>query len=434
MIETKYLIIGNSAGGIGAAEAIREVDKVGDLTIVSDEPYAVYSRPLITKHLALQVSLESILYRPSDFYENNHIKTFLGKKVNVLGISRRCAELEGGEEIRWEKLLIATGGKPIVPKVRGLHKRGVYNFISYDDAKQLSNVLGGKQRVIVIGGGLIGISAAEALSKRGLKTTIIEMKDRLLNTILDGTASRLVGEAITNSGIETICNKTVSRIIGQAGKSDHVGGVILDDGNQLQCDLVVVAIGVSPRTDLVNGTSIETNHGILVDRYMATNVPGIYACGDVAEAYDFVYGLNRVIPIWPTANIGGRVAGYNMAGKKIEYDGGVAMNSMNYFGVPVVSAGMVSLSEGPGLEILTSMNGNNYRKVILKDNTIIGMVFVGEIERAGIIFGLMKDKVDVSSFKGALANGEFSLAAMPTPLRLKRREMSDWNFLHAVAA
>lgn len=433
MIETKYLIIGNSAGGIGAAEAIREVDHVGKVTVVSDEPYPAYSRPLISKYLAGKVPFESIMYRTADFYDKNDITVLLGRRVNVLGISRRRAELEDGEDIRWEKALVAVGGKPIIPKVRGLKKNGVSSFITLDDAKRIERLIDGRQRAVVIGGGLIGISATEALSKRGIKVAVVEMKDRILNTILDETGSRLVDDVLRKAGVEILCGRTVAQVVGQPTKSSQVGGVILDNGVQLPCELVVVAIGVVPRVELATGTSIEVNRGILVDRYMATSVPDVYACGDVAEAYDFTYGTNRVVPIWPTAYIGGRVAGYNMVGRKTEYDGGTAMNSLSYFGVPVISAGLVVASGGQGYEILSKLNGTRYRKLVLKDNRIVGMVFVNEIERAGVVFGLMKDAVDVSAFKGALAGEDFSLVSLPASLRAERREMSGWNFFRPAA-
>ncbi len=427
MIETKYLIIGNSAGGIGAAEAIREVDRVGRVTIVSDEPYPVYSRPLISKYLAGKTTFESIMYRTADFYDKNDITVLLGRRINVLGISRHRAEMEDGEDIRWEKALIAVGGKPIVPRVRGLKKKGVSSFVTFDDAKRIEGLIDSKQRAVVIGGGLIGISATEALSKRGIKVTVVEMKDRVLNTILDETGSRLVDDVIRKAGVEVFCGRTVAQVVGQPTKSNQVGAVILDSGVQLPCDLVVVAIGVVPRLELATGTSIEVNRGVLVDRHMATSVPDVYACGDVAEAYDFVYGANRVVPVWPTAYIGGRVAGYNMAGRKMEYDGGTAMNSLSYFGVPVISAGLVAAPEGQGYEVLSRLNGARYRKLVLKDNRIVGMVFVNDIERAGIVFGLMKDAVDISAFKEAFADDDFSLASLPASLRAGRRETPGWS-------
>lgn len=433
MIETKYLIIGNSAGGIGAVEAIREVDGAGKVTVISDEPYPAYSRPLISKYLAGSATFDSIMYRPADFYEKNDVKIMLGRRVNALEVSSHLAEVEGGEDIRWEKALIAVGGRPVMPKVRGLKKKGISCFVTFDDARRIGELLDGGYKAVVIGGGLIGISAAEALTRRGVKVTVVEMKDRVLNTILDETGSRLVEEVMRKAGVEILCGRTVVQVVGRTAKSSQVGGVVLDNGMQIPCDLVVIAIGVVPRIELAEKTPIKLNRGILVDRYMATSVPDVYACGDAAEAYDFVYGTNRVVPIWPTAYIGGRVAGYNMAGRKTEYDGGTSMNALSYFGTPVISAGVVAVLEGQGLESISGLNGISYRKVVLKNNRIVGMVFVNDVDRAGIIFGLMKDSVDVSTFKDRLVAGDFSLVSLPNTLRAERRNMPGWNLYHPVS-
>ena len=181
MIKAKYVIIGNSAGGIGAAEAIREVDKTGTIAIVSDESYPAYSRPMISDHLAEGCELERMLYRPRDFYERNDIQLLLGRKAIRLDTDKHVLELADGQEVAWEKLLLATGGTPIVPQMDGLSRRGVFTFTTLSDAKAIREFLDrGARRAVVVGGGLIGISATEALVKRGLAVSIVELKERLL--------------------------------------------------------------------------------------------------------------------------------------------------------------------------------------------------------------------------------------------------------------
>jgi NAD(P)H-nitrite reductase large subunit len=414
-LKTEYLIIGNSAGGIGAAEAIREVDKKNPITVLSDEPYPSYSRPLISEYLSCERVLEEMLFRPAGFYEQNNIDFMPGKAVKRLDLTRKMVELGSGEKIAWNKLLLATGGIPIVPKMEGLNKKGVFKFLTLDDAKAIDEFLKDHSRAVVIGGGLIGISVSEALTKRGVPVTIVEMKDRVLNTILDERASAIAEETITQAGIRVIVNNTVSEIIGEK----TVGGVVLDSGEVIPCDLVIIAIGVLPRTELVKGTDIEINRGILVDRYMATSVPDVYACGDVAEAYDFVINANRLIPIWPNAYIGGMTAGSNMAGVKTEYPGGTVMNSVTYFGMDITSAGIVIPPDGK-CEVLVRDSDGIYQKVMLSGGQIIGMVFVKDIEKSGIIFGLMRERVDVSNFKQAILTDDFGLAYMPPELWRER--------------
>jgi NAD(P)H-nitrite reductase large subunit len=419
-MQTKYLIIGNSAGGIGAAEAIRQVDKKEALTIVSDEPYPVYSRPLISKYLTGKRILEEILFRPLDFYDQNNIVFLPGKKVSHLELNHQSAQLEDGEQIAWEKLLLATGGKPIFPKMKGSNKKGVFTFTNLDDAKAIDRFLDNARKAVVIGGGLIGISVTEALIKRGVDVIVVEMKERILNTILDQQASLMAEEVLKQAGVEIMAGQTVVKVNGRA----TVEEVILDNGTAMPCDLVVVAIGVLPRPELALDAKLEINRGIVVDRYMATNHPGVYACGDVAEAYDFVYGENRLTPIWPNAYVGGRVAGLNMAGITNEYPGGTAINSLNYFGIDITSAGMHTAPNDDDYEIISKKEGNIYQKVILKNDLIMGMIFVGNIEKSGIIFSLMKDRVNVESFKHSLLADDFGLAFFPRALWQERLALS----------
>lgn len=415
-MKTKYLIIGNSAGGIGGAEAIREIDKVGSITIVSDELYPAYSRPLIAKYLAKECSEEKILFRPVDFYDQNNIACLLGRKVKRLRLESGIAELEGGERIAWEKLLIASGGVPIVPKIEEMDKKGVFTFTTLDDAKAIDGFLENAKRAVVIGGGLVGISVTEALVKRGVEITVVEVRSQILRAILDKAASLVAEETFRQAGVRIIGGHTVAEIV-----SRHlVEGVILDNGEEVPANLVVVAMGASPRTELVIDTGIKVNRGIVVDRYMATNYPGIYACGDVAEVYDFIYGINQLIPIWLNAYLGGRIAGFNMAGIKTEYPGGTTMNSLNYFGLDIASAGMVTPPDDSNYEVISKQKDGIYKKVILKDDLVVGMVFVGDIEKSGIVFNLMREQVNVTSFKEELIDDDFSLASLPRELWQKR--------------
>ncbi|MEE8418586.1 MAG: FAD-dependent oxidoreductase [Dehalococcoidales bacterium] len=427
----KYLIIGNSAGGIGAAEAIREADKNGTITIVSDEPYHVYSRPQISGHLAEGRLLEEILYRKADFYRKNNIETILGSRVTRLDPANNQVEFEDSKIIGYEKLLLATGGTPIVPPMEGLEREKTFTFTTLDDAKAIDEFLNRHPdktvRAVVIGGGLIGVSVTEALVKRGAKVSIIEMKDRILNTILDEEGSALGLAALKEAEVEVITEHTVTRVSTDA--KGQTTGVTLDDGGTIDCDLVIVAIGVQPRTELAAGTDITLNRGIVVNRYMASSIPNIYACGDVAEAYDFVHEGNRLSPIWPNAYIGGRTAGLNMAGVSTEYEGGTAMNSMKYFGTAITSAGLV-VPPDDSYEIFESRLDHAYKKVVVKDGLVVGMVFSGDIEKSGIIYNLMKDRVNVEDFKLTLVAEDFGLISLPEEIWRSKLEMpgSESNF------
>jgi NAD(P)H-nitrite reductase large subunit len=263
---------------------------------------------------------------------------------------------------------------------------------------------------VVIGGGLIGVSATEALVRRGVEVSIVEMKDWILNTILDEEAAALEEKAMAKAGVDIITGHTVGRVASYL--PGEATGVILDNSRPLPGEIVIIAIGVTPRLELVADSGIKTNRGIIVDRRMATSVAGVYACGDVAEAYDFVYGENRLTPVWPNAYTGGRVAGLNMAGVKAEYEGGTALNALKYFGVNIVSAGMVTPPDD-SYEVFIQRGDGIYKKVIVKDGQIQGLVLAGDIEKSGIIYNLMKDRVNVEAFKETLVADDFGLASLP---------------------
>ena len=425
--ETEYLIIGNSAGGIAAAEAIREVDREGAITIVSEEPYFAYSRPLISEYLAGERSLDSMLLRPVDFYERNKIEALLGVRVARVDFGHKLVELEDGRRMAWRKLLLATGGSPIIPTLKGSHRKGVFTFTTLEDAKKIREAVDPQCKVVVIGGGLIGVSLAQALVHRGVAVVMVELMDRVLGTALDAEASHLVEEALRRRQIEIGLGQTVKEIVGRPEDARRVGGVILEDGRTIACDGVVFAIGVAPRTELVAGSAVTVNRGIVVDRHMATSCRGVYACGDAAEAYDFIHKTDRLIPVWPNAVAGGRVAGYNMAGRRISYDGSTGMNALNCFGLSTVAAGLVEPKDDPSCEVLATSSAANaaYRRIVLRNNRIVGMVFVGDIERSGIIFGLMKDGINVRRFKEALLSPGFGLGALPDDLRRKRLSLPN---------
>jgi NAD(P)H-nitrite reductase large subunit len=336
-------------------------------------------------------------------------------------LPQKTVELENAEKINFDKLLIATGGKPFIPKMEGATKKGVYNFTTILDTQQIDEAItiNKAQKAVVIGGGLIGVSATEALVKRGLKVTIVELKNWILNLIIDKEAARIIETVMQKEGISIIAGRTVQHISGRKDKDETVGGVILDNGTILECDMVVVAVGVIPRTELAAQTDLKLNRGILVGSFMQTSVPNVYACGDVAEAYDFITKTNRVLALWPVARIGGRVAGYNMAGQRCEYPGATAMSALNYFGVPIISVGLTTLDDAEGFEtlIFSDKKRRVYRKIILKDETIVGMTLVGDVESAGTIFNLMKSRINVERFKQRLIADDYSLASLPETLR-----------------
>ena len=319
--------------------------------------------------------------------------------------------------------MLATGGKPFVPKMEGQDKDGVFTFTNISDAQHLVAKIDSihAKSAVVIGAGLIGISVTEALVKRGLKVTVVELQEKILSLILDAKASDIVEAVIRKAGVNFATGQSVQKILGKPENDGAVGGVILTKGDQVPCDLVIVAIGVIPRTELVAGTAVKINRGIVVDNSMQTNVPDVYAGGDVAEAYDFILGQNRLLPLWPLAVLEGRVAGYNMAGTKTSYEGGTNMSSLKYFGIPIVSIGLANPKDDATLEVLVKQDAehNVYKKLVLKNNVIVGLTLVNCIERAGVLFYLMKNAINVKKIKQQLLSDDFGLATLPVSLQRK---------------
>jgi len=417
---TKYVIIGGSAGGIGAVETIREVDPTGELVVISNEPVPQYSRPMISEYVSREATLDTMKYRKDEFWANNKVKTLTGKTATKIDFTKKQVILDDGKEtVSYDKLLIATGGKPFVPRMEGGDKEGVFTFTELSSAEGIEAKAEKIKSTIVIGGGLIGVSASEALVKRGIEVTLVELKESILSLILDKTASDIAEKVLTDAGVTVITGQTVQRILGRKDKPESVGSVVMTDGTEIPCDLVVVAIGVIPRTDLVKDTPVKINRGIVVDRTMQTSIPDVYACGDVAEAYDFLIDQKRLLPLWPLAHLGGRIAGYNMAGKKAEYEGGTVMSSLKYFELPVIAVGTVNPENVDNYEILVELKPEKtvYKKILLKDGKIVGFIFLGDIEKAGIFFRLLKNHVDMSKVKDALLSEDFGIVTLPEQIR-----------------
>ena len=421
MSKSKYVIIGACAAGIGAVEAIREVDQEGEITVISEEQCGYYSRPMISAFVSGEADLAKMKTRDDQFWKKNAVNLLSGKKAVSLETNEHVVALSDGDKISYEKLLLATGGKPFVPKMEGQEKEGVFTFTNISDAERLARKInsGEVKNAVVIGAGLIGISITEALSKRGVRVSMVELQDKILSLLLDPKASEIMEDLITKAGVNIFTGQSVQKIVGKPDDEAAVGGVVLTNGHQIPCDIVVVAIGVIPRVELAAGTTLKMNRGIVVDNLMQTSVQDVYASGDVAETYDFILNQHRSLPLWPLAALEGKIAGYNMAGKKADYKGGTNMSSLKYFGVPIVSVGLANPKLDPSLEVVMKIDEAKrvFKKIVLKDNVIVGTTFLGEIERSGILYYLMKNKVNVREFKDALLSDDFGLAALPQSLR-----------------
>jgi len=416
----RYVIVGNSAAAVGAIEAIRQHDADNPIIVISDEPHHVYSRPLISYLLGGLVTEERMHYRGEDFYAHYRVETLLGAEATRIDVETKRVHLAGGASVSYDRLLIATGGKPLVPPVPGSDLDGVFTFTRWQDARDIDRYIErhDARAAVVIGGGLIGLKTTEALIGRAIQVTIVELADRILSATFDRTASKMAESILRQAGTEIKLNTTAKQIVGRGGRVDHV---VLRDGERVDCDLVVFAIGVRPNVGLIpDDAGIRINRGIVVDRRMGTSVPDVYAAGDCAEAYDMLIDQRRPIAIWPNAYRQGYVAGCNMAGVDKGYDGGFPMNSVEVCGVPTISVGLTDPRKEPErYEILKKYDRDipAYKKLVLRGNRLVGAICVGDIERAGIYTGLIRDQADVSPFKSHLLSGNFGLISLPREYR-----------------
>ncbi|WP_088227986.1 FAD-dependent oxidoreductase [Desulfosporosinus sp. FKB] len=401
-----YVIVGNSAAAIGTVEGIRSADTNGRITLISDESYHTYSRPLISLYLSEKLPVSKTYYRPKDYYQRLDLAPRLGERVSTLKLEDKLVVLESRETIPYDRLMLATGGKPIMPKIPGCDLKGVHTFIKWDDVLGLEKALAPGKRIAVIGAGLTGLKAAEALIKCGVDVTVVELAGQVLNTVLDEPAAYLVQKKLEDHGIKFFLHTIITGIIGRKGK---VLGVSFQDGTTLKCGQVVFALGVSPNIDLVKDTQIQVNRGILVDEHMATSVADVYAAGNVAEGYDTIYRQRRVFPILANAYKQGFNAGLNMSGSVRSYCGSFTMNSIGFFDLPMITAGILKPGGEEFVELIESTSPENYRKAILREGRIVGYTALNKVNGAGSILELMEKEIDVSNFQEQLFNENFDL-------------------------
>ena len=417
----KYLIIGNSAAAVGAVEAIRRNDKGNPIIIISDEPHHVYSRPLISYLLAGHTKEDKMYYRDENFYKENNVETVFNKKVTGVDTKKKQVILEDKKKIDYDKLLIATGGTPFVPPIKGKDRKNVYTFTKWSDAEDIIKISKKVQKAVVIGAGMIGLKAIEGLNAIGIDVTVVELAPEVLSRALDKDASRIVQRKMEEAGVEVITNNEVVEI---TGKGNVATGVVLRDKKKIKCDLVIVAIGVIPNTGFIKESGIKINRGIVVDERMETNIKGVYAAGDVVEALNMLTNEKMPIPIWPLAYRQGSIAGDNMSGGTLVYKGGFPMNSIEFPGAPTISLGIID-PRGEGYESLikNDAKNGNYKRIIIKNERLVGAILVGDdVDRAGILTGLIKEQKPVTAFKDKLLDRNFGFVHMPREHRREKLE------------
>lgn len=405
----KYLIIGSGTAAVGCIEGIRVVDQQSPITMVSSEPYLPYGRPLISYLLQGKTTEEKMLqYRPVDFCEKNGVTAMLGRIVKK--IEGKIAILEDGTVLPFDKLCIATGSRPFVPPMEGLDTvPNQTSFMTLDDAKRLRDLLGeGKdQRVLIVGAGLIGLKCAEGILERSKSVTVIDLAPRILPNVLSEEPAAIIQKHIESKGVRFILNDSVRHF-------DKNEAALQNSGETIPFDVLVIAVGVRPNTEIAEAAGCAVNRGILTNDHSETTVPGIYAAGDCAVSHDISCNIDRILAILPNAYLQGETAGMNMAGGDRPFRKAVPMNASGFLGLHMITAGSYD-----GEQYLTRENGN-YKLLVTRDDRLVGFIMIGDIERAGIYTSLIRECTPLSSIDFELIREKPQLMAFSSTERAKK--------------
>lgn len=403
----KYVIIGNSAAAVGCIEGIRQQDKNGGITVVADEPYHTYSRPAISYLLCGKTTEQHMKYRADDFYEAMGCAAIFGKKAAKVDPRERRLFLDNGTTLEYDRLLIATGSRPFIPPVKGLEQvTDRHTFMSLDDAKGLERALRADTRVLIMGAGLIGLKCAEGIAHKAGRIDVVDLADRILPSILDEGAAKLVQEHIEAQGIRCHLSDGVQEFRGNTA--------VLASGKEIAFDVLVIAVGVRPNTEIAKEAGIAVQKGIVTDERCETSSPGVYAAGDCTESMDITTGTRRPLALLPNAYMQGECAGLCMAGGKKEYGKAIPMNAIGFFDLHIITAG-----DYDG-DVFVEQNGQDYKKLVSKDGLLKGFILVGDVARAGIYTALIREQTPLDTIDYGLIRQKPQLMAFSRAERSKK--------------
>ena len=386
---SEYVIIGNGVAAAGCIEGIRSVDKVSPITVISEEKHPVYCRPLISYYLEGKTDLERMNYRSADFYEKNGCKVLYGRKALKIDAENKKVTLDDNTSVPYTALCNASGSSPFVPGVKGLEKvKNKFTFMTLDDTLALEKAINKDSRVLIVGAGLIGLKCAEGICDRVKSITVCDLASRVLSSILDDECAALMQNKIEEHGIKFMLSDTAEEFTEDKA--------IMKSGAEVDFDILVMAVGVRANTALVKDIGGETNRGIIVDTKMQTSLTDIYAAGDCTEGDDISLGAKRVLAILPNAYMQGHTAGVNMAGGDAEFNKGIPMNSIGFFGLHAITAGSYFGADEGGF-MYEEKSEDSLKRIFTKDGLLTGYIMIGNVERAGIYTSLIREKVPLDT-------------------------------------
>lgn len=406
------VIIGNGAAGNSASSVIRQIDKNTNITVISEEIFPQYSACLLPNYLSGEIQRQRVFLKSLDDYSKEAVNTIFGQRVVGIDIKDKRVILDK-QSRSYDRLVIATGSKPVVPPIEGINQKGVFTFKSLEDTDKISE--GFTEKVVVIGSGPIGIEASVALKKRGCEVFLVELLDQILPTLFDEKPSLFLKKIMQRHGVKVFTEEKAIRISGNG----EVEGVITEN-QKMECDAVILTVGMRPNVELARqaGLKIGKLGGIKVNEQMMTCIEDIYACGDCIETKDAVTGEPTLSLLWHSARQQGDVAAYNCAGIKQKYPGSQNIVGIDIFGDYAISiGGPTNRFNHKNLEIIEKGDSRSYYRIILANGVPVGIQSINKTEDVGVVLGAIRRRDNINRLK-QIVNYEKLLSMNPWSYRI----------------
>ncbi len=394
----KFIIIGNGVAGTAAAANIRKTDKQSEITILTDESFPFYSRIRLIDYLAKETDKENIVIYKNAWYEENNIKLMLNSRVSGIDKDNKRVITADGTEFEYDRLLISTGGISFIPPIPGADKKGVFTLRTLQDADEIIAYAENRKKVVLIGGGVLGLEAGNSLRKTGHEVTVVEFFPRLLPRQMDTVGAGILKAQMESMGFTFYLGTKSKEITGNKSAQ----GLVFEDGRKIDCDMAIISAGVRPNAGLAAELGLDINKGVIVNDRMETEIRDIYAAGDIIEHRGIFYG------IWPASQMQGEIAGTNMAGGNAVYKGSTPSNILKVAGVDLSAAGDID-PEG-NFEPIIEKDSKRYiyKKLVIKDNILSGCILYGDISGYKKILNAIDEKKDISTIRDRLEKWDLS--------------------------